>query len=66
MAVLRTWKAICPALGGMKQDTVRALIDEYKDIDPVPIVFLKGRPMSSAEKLQEWIERRLPQLNSTP
>ena len=53
--ILRTWKHICRALGGMSDDTARKLMDE----EGLPVEIIGGRPMSTSEALEKWVTDRV-------
>ena len=53
--ILRTWKDICRALGGMSDDTARKLMDE----EGLPVEIIGGRPMSTSEALEKWVTDRV-------
>ena len=57
--ILRGWKAICEAAGGMDEDVARRLMQE----ENMPVTFLGGKPMSTSEALFEWVQKRCQEDN---
>lgn len=55
--ILRTWKDICRALGGMSADTARKLVEK----EGLPVELIGGRPMSTSEALERWVTNRVTQ-----
>ena len=53
--ILRTWKDICRALGGMHENTARRLVRE----EGLPVEQIGGRPMSTSEDLEKWVSARV-------
>ena len=53
--ILRTWKDICRALGGMSADTARRLAQK----EGLPVDVIGGRPMSTSEALEKWVTDRV-------
>ena len=53
--ILRGWKDICKAAGGMSVDTARKLARD----DGLPVEFIGGRPMSTSEDLEKWVSARI-------
>ena len=52
--ILRGWKDICKAAGGMSEDVARKLAVE----GDMPVTMLGGKPMSTTEALFEWVQKR--------
>lgn len=53
--ILRGWKDICKAIGGMHEDTARKLMNE----EGLPVEMIGGRPMSTSESLEKWVVSRV-------
>lgn len=49
--ILRGWKDICGALGGMSKDSARELMKN----ESLPIKIVKGKPMTTHTLLKEWL-----------
>lgn len=49
--ILRGWKDICSASGGMSEDTARRLMREQG----MPVRIIGGKPMTTMEDLKEWV-----------
>ncbi len=59
--ILRGWKDICQAAGGMGEDTLRKLMRE----EQFPVTIVARKPMSTQAAISEWIAKRC-QMNSRP
>ena len=53
--ILRGWKDICSAAGGMHEDTARRLMRE----EGLPVEIIGGKPMSTSEALELWVANRV-------
>lgn len=52
--ILRGWKEICEACGGMSRNTVRHLARS----EGFPVTVVAHRPMSTEQAIHEWIAKR--------
>jgi hypothetical protein len=52
--ILRGWKSICAAAGGMSEDTARKLMRH----GGMPVAIIGGKPMTTTEALEEWVQCR--------
>lgn len=59
--ILRGWKDICKAAGGVSINAARRLARD----EGMPVTFLAGKPMSTTTALAAWVEKRC-QENSWP
>ena len=59
--ILRGWKDICKAAGGISVNTARRLAKE----EGLPVTFLAGKPTTTDAALITWVEKRC-QENSWP
>ena len=57
--ILRGWKNICAAVGGMSPDTARRLMRE----EGMPVSIIAGGPMTTTEALEEWVQCRCQKIN---
>jgi len=53
--ILRGWKDICSAAGGMHEETARRLMRE----EGLPVEMIGGKPMSTSEAIERWVSSRL-------
>lgn len=56
--ILRGWKNICKAAGGMSAATARKLVHEG-----MPVSIIAGSPMTTTEALEEWVKCRCQNIN---
>lgn len=59
--ILRGWKDICKAAGGISINAARRLARD----EGMPVTFLAGKPMTTTIALTAWVEKRC-QDNSWP
>lgn len=52
--ILRGWKDICEAAGGMSEDTARQLMLE----EGFPVTIVARKPMSTSAAIEIWVQRR--------
>ena len=52
--ILRGWKDISLAAGGMSEGSMRRLMRN----EGFPVTIIAGRPMSTTEAISEWVEKR--------
>jgi len=52
--ILRGWKEICQAAGGMSAKSARWLVRH----EGMPVIFLAGSPMTTSDALVAWLEKR--------
>lgn len=57
--ILRGWKNICAAVGGMSTSTARRLMREQG----MPVSLIAGAPMTTTEALEEWVACRCQRIN---
>ncbi len=57
--ILRGWKDICKAVGGMSTCTARKLMRE----EGLPVSLIAGSPMTTTEALEEWVRCRCQKIN---
>ncbi len=66
--ILRGWKDICEALGGVSINTARSLSRN----DGLPIAYIAGKPTTTLDALTDWVEKHVkkkmlpPELTSLP
>lgn len=53
--ILRGWKDICFAAGGMHEDTARRLMRE----EGFPVEIVGGKPMSTSAAIESWVSARI-------
>lgn len=57
--ILRGWKNICIAVGGMSTSTARRLMKE----EGMPVEIIAGAPMATSEGLEAWVRCRCQKIN---
>ncbi|MDR2503052.1 MAG: hypothetical protein LBD82_01490 [Deltaproteobacteria bacterium] len=55
--ILRGWKNICAAIGGVSRNTARRLMR----LEDMPVAYLAGTPVSTQEELEKWIAAKTKQ-----
>lgn len=53
--ILRGWKDICSAAGGISEESARKLMRD----EGFPVEVIAGKPMSTSRALQMWIEAKV-------
>ena len=59
--VLRGWKSICSAAGGMSENTARRLMKE----EGFPVSMAGKSPVSTSELISDWIKKRCQEKSSS-
>lgn len=53
--ILRGWKDICKASGGMSPKTIRKLMR----LEGFPVDYIEGSPQTTDTLITEWVEKRV-------
>lgn len=53
--ILRGWKDICKASGGMSSKTIRKLMR----LEAFPVDYIEGSPQTTDALITEWVEKRV-------
>ena len=56
--ILRGWKDICKAAGGMSPKTVRKLMRT----EGFPVAYVEGSPQTTDGLIQEWTEKHVKRI----
>jgi short-subunit dehydrogenase len=55
--ILRGWRDICKAAGGISENVARRLTQE----NAFPVVFIAGSPQTTTALLEGWVEKHVKQ-----